>query len=254
MLRKTRACYAPYGLKHLIVDKSGNHVAEVVRGVYKAISTDRVILAPGPRSEVKVVQLIFDRFVDRLEITVQVARYLNDRGFRTRSGRPWVATYIRFILRNEKYIGTQTYNRTSARLRTKRIFNDPAIWIRTPNAFQGIVDPELFKRAQQLRHRRRKLTKEELLFKLRRSVEKHGVMTYEQLRKCRGMPDPGSYVWRFGSLSNAYDLIGEVGRAQILRRGRQKSTRLRQPILDAILRRSRTTVDQQLSTTTDAAF
>lgn len=226
---------APYGLKHLIVDKFGEHVAEVLRGTHKAISTDRVILAPGPRSEVKVVRVIFDRFVNHLESTVQVARYLNDQGIRTRSGRLWVHTYIRFILRNEKYIGTQTYNRTSARLHTKRTFNDPAAWINTPKAFKAIVDPELFDRAQRQLDRRRMLSNEDLLSKLRRSVRKHGVMTYEAMRKCRGVPGPGIFVWRFGSLANAYALIGEVGKAPHIRRGRQKSKRLRQPILDAVL-------------------
>jgi DNA invertase Pin-like site-specific DNA recombinase len=228
---------APYGLKHVIVDKTGKHVAEVLRGMQKAIGTDRVILAPGPRNEVKVVRLIFDRYVNHLESTVQVARYLNVHGFRTRADKLWVHTYIRFILRNEKYIGTQTYNRTSARLHTKRIFNDPATWIKTPNAFKAIVDPELFDRAQQLLDRRRMVSNEELLSKLRRSVRKHGVMTYEEMRKCRGVPGPGIFAWRFGSLANAYALIGEIGRAPHIRRGRQKSKRLGQPIVAAVLRR-----------------
>ena len=61
---------ASYGLKHLIVDKFGNCVGEVLRGQHKAISTDRVILAPGPRKEVKVVRLIFDRYVNHRESTV----------------------------------------------------------------------------------------------------------------------------------------------------------------------------------------
>lgn len=226
----------PYGLKHLIVDRFGKLVGEVRPGTQKAITTDRVILAPGPRREIKVVRLVFDRFVNHLESTVKVACYLNDRGFRTRRGRPWVASHIRSILRNEKYIGTQTYNRTSARLSTKRTFNDPAVWIKTPDAFQAIVNPELFDRAQRLIRRRRKLSNEEALSKLRQSVEKHGVMTYAEMRKCRGMPDPASYVWRFGTLADAYALIGEVGRAQHIRHGRHKCRRLRQPILDALLR------------------
>ena len=35
------------------------------------------------------------------------------------------------------------------------------------------------------------------------------------MRKCRGMPDPGSYVWRFGSLVNAYALIGQLAGRRI---------------------------------------
>ena len=48
-------------------------------------------------------------------------------------------------------------------------------------------------------------------------------------------PDRGIFVWRFGSLANAYALIGEVGRSPHIRQGRQKSKHLNQPILDALL-------------------
>jgi DNA invertase Pin-like site-specific DNA recombinase len=210
----------PYGLKHVIVDVSKKPVDKVLRGTRKAFTTDRVILAPGPRNEIKVVQSIFHRYVNILESTVKVARYLNDRGIRTRLGRPWSASHIRSILQNEKYIGTQVYGWTSTRRKTKRIVNDPAARIRAPNAFKAIVDPELFDRAQRILHGRRMLSKEELLSKLRRAVQKYGVMTYEQMRHHRGVPGPGTYAWRFGSLANAYALIGEIVSAPHVSRGR----------------------------------
>ncbi len=43
-------------------------------------------------------------------------------------------------------------------------------------------------------------------------------------------------MWRFGSLANAYVLIGEVGRAPHIRLGRHKCRRLRLPIVDAVVR------------------
>jgi DNA invertase Pin-like site-specific DNA recombinase len=229
----------PYGLKHVIVDKSKKPVDKVLRGTRKAFTTDRVILAPGPRSEIKVVQSIFHRYVNLLESTVKVARQLNDRGIRTRSGRLWWPSHIRHILQNEKYIGTQVYGWTSTRLKTKRIVNDPAARIRTPNAFKAIVDPDLFDRAQRILRGRRMLSKEELLSKLRWAVKKYGVMTYEEMRHRRGVPGPGIYAWRFGSFANAYELIGEIVRAPHISRGRHNGKRLRQPILDAVVRRLR---------------
>jgi DNA invertase Pin-like site-specific DNA recombinase len=95
----------PYGLKHVIVDQSKTPVDKVLRGARKAFTTDRVILAPGPRSEIKVVQLIFYRYVNLLESTVKVADYLNDRGIRTRSGRIWWPSHIRHILRGHRRSG-----------------------------------------------------------------------------------------------------------------------------------------------------
>lgn len=229
----------PYGLKHVIVDMSKKPVDKVLRGTRKAFTTDRVILAPGPSSEMKVVQSIFHRYVNLRESTVKVASYLNDHGIRTRSGRQWWPSHIRHIRQNEKYIGTQVYGWTSTRLKTKRIVNDPAARIRMPNAFKAIIDPSLFDRAQRLLHSRRMLSKEELLSKLRRAVKKHGVMTYEEMRHRRGVPGPGTFAWRFGSLANAYALIGETARAQHVSRGRHNGKRLRQPIQDAVLRRLR---------------
>jgi hypothetical protein len=122
-------------------------------------------------------------------------------------------------------------------LHTKRIFNEPALWIKTPNAFKAIVDPDLFQRAQQILNRRKLLSDEDVLAKLKRSVKKYGVMTHEEMRKRRDVLGPRVFVWRFGTLANAYALIGETGRAPHVRLGRQKSRRLGQPILAAVLRR-----------------
>jgi hypothetical protein len=82
-------------------------------------------------------------------------------------------------------------------------------------------------------------SKDELLSKLRRAVKKYGVMTYEEMRHRRGVPGPGTYAWRFGSLATAYALIGEIGKAQHVSRGRLNGKRLRRPMLDAVLRRLR---------------
>ena len=49
----------PFGLKHVIVDMSKKPVDKVLRGTRKAFTTDRVILAPGPRSEIKVFSRSF---------------------------------------------------------------------------------------------------------------------------------------------------------------------------------------------------
>jgi DNA invertase Pin-like site-specific DNA recombinase len=228
---------APYGLKHLLIDKNGKCVGEVLRGMHKAITTDRVILAPGSRKEVKIVRMIFHRYINLGESTVQVANYLNARGVKTRALGPWYPSHIRFTIRNEKYIGTQTFNRTSSRLGTKSVPNDPAAWIRAPNAFTAIISKELFERANEKLARSKVPTNDQVLDKLREAVRKYGVMTVAEMYKRRDVLGPGLFAWRFGSLSNAYTLIGETPRAPHIRRGREKSKRLVAPILAAVLRR-----------------
>ena len=59
-------------------------------------------------------------------------------------------------LRNEKYTGTILYNRTSQKLKTPRHPNPPEEWVRTPEAFEEIVEPDLFARAQTIFAQRRR--------------------------------------------------------------------------------------------------
>ena len=52
----------------------------------------------------------------------------------------------RIVLRNEKYIGHNVYNRGSLKLGRKRVENPRDMWIRRDHAFQAIVPPDLFRR------------------------------------------------------------------------------------------------------------
>lgn len=105
-----------YGLKHVVVDATGKPVTARERLSRKAVKTDRLVLAPGPKNEVKVVREIFQRYADLGETTGQVAAYLNSCGLRTRRGRPWRSEHISYMVQCEKYIGTHIYNVTTGKL------------------------------------------------------------------------------------------------------------------------------------------
>lgn len=59
-------------------------------------------------------------------------------------------------LRNETYVGTLLYNRTSSKLKTPKHRNPPEQWVRSPDAFEGLVSLEVFIQAQELFESRRK--------------------------------------------------------------------------------------------------
>ena len=46
---------AGYGLRRVLIDQSGSVKSELTRGEHKSLQTDRVILMPGPDSEVQTV-------------------------------------------------------------------------------------------------------------------------------------------------------------------------------------------------------
>lgn len=96
---------AGFGLRRILVDEHGNPKATLVRGEHKSIATDRVILVPGPDDEVRIVQEVYQRFVNDRQSEVEIAKVLNARGILSDLGRPWTRGTVHQLLINEKYIG-----------------------------------------------------------------------------------------------------------------------------------------------------
>src|SRR5262245_8797263 len=152
---------------------------------------------------------MFRRYVHLEESTREIADFLNSVGWLTRTGKKWESSWILDRLREEKYIGTQIYNRLSAKLRSPLRPNPKSLWITKANAFPAIVDPDDFRKAQErMRREDRRRSNEELLNSLRRCLAKRGELTLRILRRSKNTPDPGTYSKRFGSLYKAYLLIG----------------------------------------------
>lgn len=130
---------AGYGLRRVLVDEHGLMKAELRRGEHKCLQTDRVILMPGPESEVRIVNLIYNWFIDESLDEYEIAARLNGMHVRTDLDREWTRATVREVLTNEKYIGNNVYNRVSFKLKKMRVTNTPDMWIRKEGAFQGIV-------------------------------------------------------------------------------------------------------------------
>ena len=112
---------AGYGLRRMMIssDQKRNRILEP--GEYKGLITDRVILAPGPAREVKIVREIYRMFIQKRKGVVSITRELNRRGLRC-CGRPWSRFAVFNVLTKEKYVGTNVWAQTSAKLKspTKR--------------------------------------------------------------------------------------------------------------------------------------
>lgn len=200
---------AGFGLRRMMVDETGSPKGLLDRGDRKSLQTDRVILVPGPEEELEVVIWAYRLFVEDNKTEAQIATSLNERGIFTDLGRPWTSAAVHQLLTNEKYIGNNVYNRSSCKLKQKRVVNPPDMWVRSEGVFEGIVDQDLFQAAQVLiEERNRRFTDDEMLEHLSVLWRKHGILSGLIIDETDGMPSSSVYRHRFGSLIRAYHKVG----------------------------------------------
>ncbi|MEI6987650.1 MAG: recombinase family protein [Rhodospirillaceae bacterium] len=200
---------AGFGLRRVLVDAGGNVKGELTRGEQKSIHTDRVILMPGPDAEVAVVNQIYQWFVRDGLVESVIAERLNRQGLLTDMGRQWTRGVVHQILINEKYIGHNVFNRISFKLKKKRVKNPPEAWIRADDAFDGIIDPQLFYTARGIiQERARKFSNEELLEALKSLYGQKGLLSASLINECHALPSSSIIGSRFGGLLQAYRKVG----------------------------------------------
>ena len=200
---------AGYGMRRQLIDENGTPKAKLEYGQQKSLKTDRVILVPGPQSEVKIIRRIFNSFVTQKKSRTQIAAELNARKILNARASRWTMLTIHNILTNETYIGHSVYGRDSVKLGQKRVINPPDTWIRRDNAFKGIIAPERFAEAQKIiSERRYRRSDQETLDLLSALWRKKGLLSVNIITTAKGVPPVSNYASRFGSLFNAYQRIG----------------------------------------------
>jgi DNA invertase Pin-like site-specific DNA recombinase len=197
-----------FGLRRMLRDVSGHEKGLLDRGEQKSIHTDRVTLVPGPQEEVEIVRWMYRVFVEERIVESKLAKMLNDRGIATDLGRTWTRGTVHQVLTSEKYIGNNIYNKISFKLKKKRVVNPPEMWIRGLAAFEQIISPELFAKAQNIiRERSQRYSDTELLDHLRQLLEREGRLSGILIDDTEGMASSSVYRNRFNSLVRAYKLI-----------------------------------------------
>jgi DNA invertase Pin-like site-specific DNA recombinase len=198
-----------YGLRRMLVSASGMRKQELKTGETKSIATDRVILVPGPIDEVQQVKNIYQMFVsEKLPISA-IVRELNRRSIAYIGGAEWSPQGVSAVLTGRKYTGCHVYGRTSLRLSTPRVKQPRSEWVLMPGAFEPLIDLSVFSEAQRiLQERSFNKSNQELLDALRVVLASKGRLSRAVLRDCAGVPSGSTYVYRFGSMQRAYELIG----------------------------------------------
>ncbi len=200
-----------YGLRRMLVSSTRQEKQQLCHGEYKSIATDRVILVLGPSEEVQVVRDIYRMFISERKSTYEIAAVLTCKRVPNPSstGFKWNASCIRNILRHPRYCGMVAFGRTSCRLHASRVQMPRSEWVVTPGAFEPIVEPETFDRAQErFRQLTRHKSNTELLEGLRTLLRKHRRLNSTIIMNFSKVASLTCYTKRFGSLVQAFELVG----------------------------------------------
>lgn len=200
---------AGFGLRRILLDQGGESKGLLKLGEQKSLQTDRVKLVPGPEGEVDTVRNIYAWFIDAALSEMEIANKLNATGTRTQLGRAWTRGTVHEVLTNEKYIGSNVYNRISFKLKKARISNPSEMWIRKEEAFPALVTPDMFFTARgMIRARARRFSDIELVARLKGLFAQRGLLSGLIIDETDGMPSSSVYAHRFGSLLRAYQAVG----------------------------------------------
>jgi len=230
-----------YGLRRMLSTSDGTPKQLLGSGERKSIATDRVTLVHGPAFEVARVRDMYRMLIsDRLSVP-DIARELNRRGVKQAGKRPGEATWnyatVYQVLTNPKYAGIHVFGRSTQKLSTPSVRLPKSEWVITPGAFEPIVDRKTFDRAQQVLHSRTvNKSNQELLRDLRYLVAAEGHLTARLVDSSRDTVSASTYVHRFGSLHEAYKLIG-YGSPESFRKfeARRRNQALRDDLLSEIV-------------------
>jgi DNA invertase Pin-like site-specific DNA recombinase len=200
---------AVYGMRRMLLDATGEPKRLLHDGERKCIANERVILVPGPPVEVAIVQRIFHEFANEHRSLRSIATRLNHEGVPFLHGAQWNVNTVTSLLKQQNYVGTLVWGRTSGLLGS-RVRRMPAEeWVVRPNAFQPIIDNDLFKKAEVVFasftcH----LSDEQMLERLRTILNTQGKLSSEIVQDSRDCPGLSTYYKRIGGLLNAYRQLG----------------------------------------------
>jgi len=232
---------APYGLRRRLVSFDGRLGKMLSIGDVKSSAAGRVVLVPGPAREVARVRQIYQLTVVDRQSAKSIACELN----RKRSkcfGRRWTYGRILSILRNPSYAGYSTWGRTTQILGVKRTKVPKERWTLKQGAIEALIDHKTFDTARQiLEDRTNNKSDDQLLDGLRRLLLREGKLSQDLINFSRDVPGASTYCHRFGSIRNAYELIGYgiFENREAIWRARRRHQRILNALLRSIMKQFR---------------
>lgn len=201
--------YPGFALRRMLVSPDGMPKQILAPGERKALQTDRVILVPGPGEEVAWLREIFRLFTEEKLNYRAIAEILNENGVPYRDHRPWNFYAVRYLLTSTKYNGSLIYGKWTRRLHTKSRKTPESQWLRVPHPTSKLIDDATFQAAgARIKCFTINKSNDELLGELQSILAANGKLSAHIIRRTPGATPPTVYRYRFGSLVNAFHVIG----------------------------------------------
>jgi len=197
-----------YGLRRMLVSADRQPKLILTAGMRKSITTDRVILVPGPAHEIGVVRMIYRLFTKERRSVNAITKELNRRRIPFLDHEKWYPWGVMKVLSHPKYMGAHAFNQTTMRLGAPKVNNPRREWIVTRGAYESIIDETTFMEAQKiLQNLTIRKSDEQVLEDLRALLVSEGRLSTGIIDRSLDVPSVNTICRRFGSLLRAYELI-----------------------------------------------
>lgn len=221
----------PFALRRQVIDKNGNPQRILGCGERKGGgNSDRTILIPGAKREVAAVRLVFRLFTTKYPRLGRLRDVLNGP-LNPCPGKTWTISSLFCILRNPAYVGANIYCRKA---RNRKGWKPKEDWVVRDQAFQAIIPTAQFNASQELLKARERVTNEEMLQHLVRLLRKYGKLTSGLIDRSMVVGSSQKYIYRFGSLAKAYELVGFTAKNRYQDVSIIQIQRLRQQLFEEI--------------------
>jgi DNA invertase Pin-like site-specific DNA recombinase len=134
----------PYGMRRMLLDVHGKPKQLLAEGERKSLTTERVILVPGPENELSVVRRIFREYATEKRSLTSIAKRLNNEKVPFVQGGRWTTNTVSHALERPQYMGTHVWGRTTQFLSGPSKKTTAEHWGVCPNAFQRSLAPNCF--------------------------------------------------------------------------------------------------------------
>jgi DNA invertase Pin-like site-specific DNA recombinase len=197
----------PFGMLRLLVDENGRRKRLLARGECKSISTDRIVLSPGPKDAVETVRLAYDLYTKQKKSRREIARILNTSN-RLGGKSLWTVQMLRDLYNDPIYKGAYTYAKHDQRFGQFK-HRPPEMWITREHAFPAIISDQQWDQAKaRIADETKPLLDSEMLESLRRLWKRKGHLNSTMINASVETPSTSAYRKHFDGVGEAYKLIG----------------------------------------------
>jgi len=198
---------APFGMRRQLVTETGERKQILKYGEWKNITTDRVVLTPGPPEEIETVRLAFDLYTKRRKRRREIVSILNQRK-KFLGGTPWTMPKLRYVLTNPIYRGAYVYGKHVHKRHMYKLLPREQ-WLMIEHAFPAIISERQWTKANEMiREETKDLVNSEMLEGLRRLLKRKGRLSQDLINAARDIPSCEAYKNHFGGINETYNAIG----------------------------------------------